>query len=208
MSIAIKFCGITNTDDIAKAVAAGASHLGFITVPSSKRFVSRQQLKELLPLVPSNINKVLVSADTELSDLQSMIDELRPDAVQLHGKESSNFVEMLEGAEIWKSFHLKSKADLTIAEKFPAEFLLLDSEQAGSGKLCDWGLAAELAQKRKIFLAGGLHPGNVFAALSACPFAVGLDCASGIEKLPGKKDEKKMIAFVAEVRKFERRQLF
>ena len=53
---------------------------------------------------------------------------------------------------------------------------------------------------RPVFLAGGLEPGNVAAAIGeASPYAV--DVSSGIESSPGRKDGDKMQQFLQEVRR-------
>jgi len=81
--------------------------------------------------------------------------------------------------------------------------LLLDAsvpgQYGGTGQTADWGLAARLAQRCPLLLAGGLHPDNVAAAVAAVqPW--GVDAASGVESSPGKKDSAKMNAFVQAVR--------
>ena len=61
----------------------------------------------------------------------------------------------------------------------------------------DWQLLGEM--QRPYFLAGGLGPGNVSAAIRMLhPY--GVDVSSGIET-DGAKDLEKMAAFAAAVRK-------
>lgn len=72
---------------------------------------------------------------------------------------------------------------------------------AGRGETFDWGLLRDI--HRPYFLAGGLHVGNVAAAIEALhPY--GVDVSSGIET-DGLKDKEKMAAFVHAVRKHERK---
>jgi len=89
-------------------------------------------------------------------------------------------------------------------ENFHVDAFLLDayakSGLGGTGKTFNWNLAVE-AQKfgKPIFLAGGLTPDNVAAAVQQVhPFAV--DVSSGVESAPGKKGEAKVKAFIAAVR--------
>ena len=66
----------------------------------------------------------------------------------------------------------------------------------GSGQLADWQAAARLAARYAIFLAGGLNPANVAAAVAQVkPW--GVDVASGVEAAPGKKDHGQIRDFVA-----------
>ena len=87
-------------------------------------------------------------------------------------------------------------------EACTADFLLLDSGPGGTGRRLDWRQLAKEGYdslKKPWFLAGGLTPENVEEAMELLrPW--GLDVSSGIET-GGKKDENKMAAFAAAVRK-------
>jgi phosphoribosylanthranilate isomerase len=84
---------------------------------------------------------------------------------------------------------------------FPAAAFVLDTYRpglaGGTGLTFDWRVAADaVARGYYIVLSGGLHAGNVAAAVAAVhPYAV--DTASGVEAAPGIKDHAKMRAFVA-----------
>jgi phosphoribosylanthranilate isomerase len=69
----------------------------------------------------------------------------------------------------------------------------------GTGQTADWERARLLAARYPIFLAGGLTPANVAAAVAAVqPW--GVDTASGVESAPGQKDHAKIHAFVTAAR--------
>lgn len=59
--------------------------------------------------------------------------------------------------------------------------LLFDSPQAGSGQAFDWDSLVTSGLKNKFFIAGGLNPENVAAAIQHFPDAYGVDVSSGVE---------------------------
>src|SRR5690242_226497 len=75
--------------------------------------------------------------------------------------------------------------------------------ELGRGRTFDWRVARPAARKGarvKLFLAGGITPENVAQAIrTAKPYAV--DVCSGVEAKPGKKDPKRLEAFMREVEK-------
>ena len=88
--------------------------------------------------------------------------------------------------------------------------VLLDSSTAGklggTGKTFDWERvqpwAGIINSISKLIVAGGLHPGNVEEAIHVLhPW--GVDVSTGVEREPGKKDPKKVRAFVKAVRALE-----
>ena len=200
MKTLVKFCGMMRTEDILAAGEAGVDYLGFVLVPGSRRFLQRNALSKLLAAVPCNVKKVFVVADMELAEIAQLIAEFHPDAIQLHGNETADFARAIHAAEVWKAVHLKDERELENFAAFPAEYLVADAAQGGSGCCCDWELAAQLSARRGIFLAGGLEPGNVSEALRRCP-AAGVDVCSGIEQSPGRKDLPKMRLFMGAVRR-------
>ena len=88
--------------------------------------------------------------------------------------------------------------------------VLLDSSTAGrlggTGKTFDWERvqpwAGIINSISKLIVAGGLHPGNVEDAIHTLhPW--GVDVSTGVEREPGKKDPRKVRAFIQAVRSME-----
>ncbi|HSK00225.1 MAG TPA: phosphoribosylanthranilate isomerase, partial [Kofleriaceae bacterium] len=130
------------------------------------------------------------------------------DVIQLHGAEAPEDaaeVARAVGRPVWKAIAAGAPADLERLAAWPVDAILLDTPtpgKGGSGIAFDWSLAraARAADPtRRIVLAGGLHPGNVAAAIAAVgPWAV--DVASGVEAAPGVKDAARVAAFIAAAR--------
>lgn len=203
----VKVCGITNLDDALAAAESGADVLGFNCIPSSKRYVARALLRGIVSdvrrAVP-NLSLVAVVADLVARDALALIDDLGIDRLQLHGDESPEDVLAL-GSRAFKAVRIGDATDAAIAADFPGHPLLVDAkvpgQLGGTGTQVDWALVAPLARARPLFLAGGLRPDNVAAAVSAVqPW--GVDVASGVE-LDGdarRKDREKLRRFVAHAR--------
>ena len=180
----LKICGITRTEDMSAAEQAGAGYTGMILVPGTPRFVPRERIPGLM--AAARCKKVFVVRDMPPSELNALIAEFRPDAVQLHGNESADYARGVTGAEVWKAFNLNSEAVLAEAEAFPCAVVVADSG-GGTGRPCRWDLAARLASVRTIFLGGGITPDNVRDAIAQVRPA-GIDVSSGVESVPGIKD--------------------
>ena len=180
----LKICGITRPEDMAAAEQAGATYTGMILVPGTPRFVPRERIGVLM--AATRCKKVFVVRDMPLSELNRLIAEFRPDAVQLHGNESADYARNVTGAEVWKAFNLNSDTVLAEAEFFPCVMVVADSG-GGAGRPCRWDLAARLASVRPTFLGGGITPDNVRDAITQVHPA-GIDVSSGVESAPGIKD--------------------
>lgn len=199
----IKICGITNHDDAVCAVEHDVDFLGFCFVRSSPRYVTPDCARWIIERLPEGVQKVGVFVNCPDDRVNSIAEQCKLDILQLHGDESPETAAALGVERVWKALPVWNDDDLQKALEFPAAAILVDSitkeKRGGTGTTGDWALAARLARKRHIVLAGGLSPGNVVPALKQVrPYAV--DVCSGIEKKPGLKDYSRLTRFVQNVR--------
>ncbi len=114
----------------------------------------------------------------------------------------------LTGAGIIKAVPVSAAADIEAAREWDAvaDHLLFDARPpkgadrpGGLGHAFDWSLLADLKLSKPWFLAGGLTPDNVAAAIrqTAAPL---VDVSSGVETTPGVKDSDLIRAFLDRVR--------
>ncbi|MCK9517500.1 MAG: phosphoribosylanthranilate isomerase [Dehalococcoidia bacterium] len=142
-----------------------------------------------------------IFADQPLEEVNDIADAAGLDLVQLSGGEDEAFIRGVRRPVV-RALHVAEDTDadalLDTAQEVPTAAILLDtaSKQArgGTGETFDWDIAAGAAERLPLFLAGGLHPGNVAEAVErVVPWAV--DVASGVET-DGKKDIDKIRAFI------------
>lgn len=204
--VKIKICGITNVDDGNVAVAAGADALGFVMYRKSPRFVEPGVVRAIVAGLPPFVLPVGVFVNEEVDRVRTLMDECGLALAQLHGEETAVYCQQL-GRPVLKALRLKDRGTFLALAEFQGRAnvrgFLIDafSEQAygGTGQTVDWTLAQEVAQSTPIVLAGGLTPANVAEAITrVCPY--GVDVSSGVELSPGKKDPKKVKAFIAAAR--------
>jgi phosphoribosylanthranilate isomerase len=207
VSTRVKICGITNLADAQAAVEAGADALGFNFYAKSPRHVPLAQAAEISEKLPPFVMCVGVFVNPTEDLVKRAIGECGLALLQFHGDEPPEFCTQF-GLMSMKAFRIRNAQSLTELPKYPTEAWLLDAYSAemlgGTGEKFNWDLAVE-AQKfgKPIFLAGGLTPENVAAAVRQVrPF--GVDVASGVESAPGKKDHVKVRAFIANVRQAEK----
>lgn len=197
----IKLCGLRRKEDVLSAAKVGCDYAGFILSKPFSRYIAPETVRELRPLLGSGITAVGVFVNEPISYIVQVVQSGAIDMVQLHGQEDDGYIEALRqeiGCPISKAFKIQTDADIAFAERSKADFVLLDSG-TGTGQTFDWNLLREMP--RPIFLAGGLNPENVADAIARChPYCV--DVSSGIET-DKVKDETKMAAFVAAVRRGE-----
>ncbi|HVC20850.1 MAG TPA: phosphoribosylanthranilate isomerase [Vicinamibacterales bacterium] len=202
----IKICGITRQEDADLAVALGASALGFVFWPASPRFVDPYRAKRIVASLPIGIAAVGVFVDQPIGYVNGVAALARLTGVQLHGGESIDFARGVT-RPVLKAVALSSGGEPAGVDAWPARVTLLadvhdPARRGGTGRTVDWAVAAGLARRRRLVLAGGLTPDNVGEAVRVVrPF--GVDVSSGVEARPGVKDPQKLRAFLSVVRGME-----
>lgn len=192
----IKICGITKPDQ-AKAIAQmGATALGFMCVPASPRYVTPEQIRKIVTL-PHQIDRIGVFANSSCTEICQAVAVAKLTSVQLHADESPQFCAQLRQAlpevEIIKALRIRNQAALAQADLYTScvDALLLDAYDpkilGGTGKTLDWTSLQQFRPSCPWFLAGGLTPENILAALAQVKPS-GIDLSSGVEHSPGNKD--------------------
>jgi phosphoribosylanthranilate isomerase len=206
----VKICGLSTVDTLDAAIAAGATHIGFMFYPRSLRYVTPEVAAALAARVPQGVAKVGVLVDAD----DALIAEVAPflDALQLQGNETPARVADVRARtarETWRAVGVATRADVEAAvahARGVADLLLFDAKapsgtapSGGTGVRFDWRLLDGVRPNMAWGLAGGLDSGNVGAAL-ALTHAPLADVSSGVEDAPGQKSVDKIRAFIAAAR--------
>ncbi len=192
----IKICGITNAEDAIAAVECGADALGFIFHPPSSRYVSPEKARAIIEGMPSGrICKVGVFVNVSPARINEIVSYCGLDIIQLHGDEGPGFCRCFPASMLIKAVSPQTAEDLELIKNYDVRAIVIDTRDrglyGGTGKICDWEMAAAIAREKPLILSGGLGPENLEEAIKrVAPSAV--DINSGIEIEPGKKDHAKM----------------
>lgn len=206
----VKICGLTTADTLDVALDHGAAFVGAVFFAKSPRNLSPEDARPLFERARGRAGIVAVTVDADDDLLDRIAAHLRPDFVQLHGRETvarAAQVRRLTGAGIIKALPVSTPDDLEAAVEWEdqADHLMFDARPpegsalpGGVGASFDWTLLRGRSFRRDWFLAGGLKPENAreAAAISGAPL---LDVSSGVESSPGVKDPARIAALLKAV---------
>jgi phosphoribosylanthranilate isomerase len=195
--IQVKICGICDAVAAQSAVEAGADLLGFHFCSSDRR-VTPEEAKAIVESLSVRPSIVGVFIDQDAGEVREIADFVGLDLLQLHGSEAPGFD---AGRPVMKVLKIRDD-QVPDASDWP-DPIMLDSwsidQRGGTGRTWDWDLARDVLATRKVFIAGGLEPGNVGKVVSRFkPY--GVDVSSGVESSVRVKDPDKVRAFVHAVR--------
>jgi phosphoribosylanthranilate isomerase len=211
MSVLIKICGLSTPAALEAALEAGADLVGFVFFPPSPRHVGFEAARTLADRVRPGVRKVAVSVDATDEHLKACIAALKPDLLQLHGRETPERVGVVRSLfrlPVMKALPVSERSDLLHIHQYAkvADLLMFDARAprgatrpGGFGKTFDWELLKGLDLAVPFMVSGGLDAGNVEEALRISR-ADGLDVSSGVENAPGEKDADMIRAFVKAAR--------
>jgi phosphoribosylanthranilate isomerase len=195
--IRIKICGICDLESARTAVEAGADLIGFHFCDSDRR-VSPEEAKAIVDELPVRPRIVGVFIDEHPDEVRRIAEYVDLDLLQLHGSETPGFE---AGRPVMKVLKVR-EGEVPNAGYWPDPIMLdtwSEDQRGGTGRTWDWELARPLVESRRVFIAGGLQPGNVGKVVSELrPY--GVDVSSGVESRVRVKDPAKLRAFVHAVR--------
>jgi phosphoribosylanthranilate isomerase len=194
----VKVCGLRREDDARLAVDLGATAVGFIFWPGSRRFIDPAKARAVAASLPEAVMRVGVFVDQEPGFVREVVDAVSLDGVQLHGSEAVADYAALD-VRLIKAIGVPDPFDASVIDSVPESVtLLLDAHDperhGGTGRTIDWTVARAVAARRQTILSGGLNPRNVAEAVDRVrPYMI--DVSSGVESSPGIKDPVKLRAF-------------
>ena len=192
------------------AIEAGASAVGLVSaMPSGPGPIPEELIAEIAASIPPGVSSFLLTC---LQDAASIIDQqrrLRVNTIQICDRltEGSyqDLREALPGVSLVQVVHVTGPeaVDEAIGVASHVHAVLLDSgnqslqvkELGGTGRTHDWTLSRRIREAIEVplFLAGGLNPSNVAAAIREVqPF--GIDVCSGL-RTNGNLDREKLNEF-------------
>lgn len=194
----IKICGIMREQDCDVLNEVLPDLAGFIFWEKSRRYISPETALGFRNRLDKRIKTVGVFVDEAPEKIAEIAATGAIEVIQLHGHERDETIERvkeLTGKPVVKAFVVKGAADINPAMRSKADMLLLDNGR-GTGESFDWDNLEDV--DRLYYLAGGLDPDNVRAAIDRyAPY--GVDVSSGVET-DGQKDPDKIRKFVNAVR--------
>lgn len=195
----VKICGTTSEEDALLSVAMGADALGFIFAPSPRQ-VTPTAAADIVKRLPPEILTIGVFRNEAPTRVVEIVQRAGLRAAQLHGAEPATQTRWVRERipMVVKAFPA-GDLDVRNFRDYGADVVLIDSPSPGSGEIFDWKLADGVPAGARLLLAGGLDADNVAAAIkTARPW--GVDVVTGVESEPGRKDPRKLMAFIAAAR--------
>lgn len=210
--VRIKVCCIASIEEASLAIEHGAAALGLVSaMPSGPGPIAEDLIAEIAATIPPGVSSFLLTCQ---QDVEAIIDQQRRTRVntiqicdRLPPRSHARLRAAMPGVSLVQVVHVNGPEAIAEATAIAPEVdaILLDSgnqslpikELGGTGRTHDWRLSRAIRESVSVplFLAGGLKPENVAAAISEVqPF--GVDVCSGL-RTEGRLDPQKLAAFFA-----------
>lgn len=181
----VKFCGLFRDEDIKYVNILKPNYAGFVFA-ESKRKISIQQGVYFKNMLDKSIKAVGVFLNNSIDEIINICSKNIIDIVQLHGNISDEFINKVKlriNMPVILAANITEIDNILSLEKSKADYVLLDSEKAGSGRQFDYNLLNQALKNgftREYFIAGGININNIEEVMKYNPYCI--DISSGIEK--------------------------
>lgn len=192
--VRVKVCCVQSRGEAELAARLGADAIGLVgPMPSGMGVITLERIAEIARSAPPDLATFLLTSETSAPGILAQQRQARAAVIQLvdHPRPGTHAAlrEALPGVRLVQVVHVTGAESLEEAEQHLAagvDALLLDSgnpqaavkELGGTGRVHDWALSRRIRdraaeQSVPVFLAGGLGPDNVAAAVAAVrPYGV------------------------------------
>ena len=204
----IKVCGMREAENIREVEALGVDLMGFIFWPKSSRFVSKRP-----EYLPTKCKRVGVFVDEDITKVKATASEYGLDYIQLHGKESTEYVKKLGGYHLIKAFNIATAEDFEVCQVYEGlvDFFLFDTKGksvGGNGEKFDWSVLEAYQGETPFLLSGGIGPDDAqslsqpsrsLSLPKGHPQFAGIDLNSKFEISPALKNVEQLRKFLNEL---------
>lgn len=181
----VKICGLSTEEHVQAAIDAGADAVGFVFADSVRK-IEPARAAAIAQLVPVTVKKVAVMLHPSNDELMTVLRDFTPDVLQTDAADFAD-LDVPASVECCPVFREGNRVTGTY---------LYEGARSGVGETVDWDVAASVAERGNMILAGGLGLDNVAEAIATVrPF--GVDVSSGVERAPGQKDSELIRDFIS-----------
>ncbi len=200
MTVMIKICGLREERHVAAALEAGANAIGFVFV-NSPRQITPQAAAALCASNPASVTRVAVMRHPSNDEWQRVLEHFKPDVLQTDANDFAT-LEVPKTIATWPVYRQCDDGNADNLPPLGSGAFVYEGQQSGQGETVSWPVAASVATRGDMILAGGLDADNVGAAIATVkPF--GVDVSSGVESSRGVKSTQRILDFIAAVRASE-----
>jgi phosphoribosylanthranilate isomerase len=194
--VKVKICCIQSIKEAKLAVKYGASALGLVSeMPSGPGVISEDLIVEIAKQVPADISTFLLTSKTNYEEIITQHKKCNTTHIQLVDNVEIDVYKKLRlelpDVKIVQVIHVTGEESIGEAVSVSdfVDLILLDSgnqkldmkELGGTGRTHDWSISKKIVERINVplFLAGGINPSNVSAAINEVkPY--GIDLCSGV----------------------------
>lgn len=209
-NIHVKVCCISSIEEAEMAIRYGATAIGLVgPMPSGPGILDNDLIAEITKSAPPDIETFLLSSETSAKKILEHYNKVNTTTIQLvDSVEPGTFSYLksnLPQVNLVQVIHVIDHNSILEAKEIApyVDYILLDSgnpnlkvkELGGTGRTHNWDVSQSVVEAVEVpvYLAGGLHAGNVGKAISHVrPF--GVDLCSGV-RTDKKLDEIKLKEF-------------
>ncbi len=211
MRTRVKICCISSIAEAALAIKHGADALGLVAkMPSGPGPIADELIAAIAQTIHPPISSFLLTSEQSASSIINHVQKVNTNTVQIVDELTDGSYQQIREAmphlKIVQVIHVTGEESIEQAVKIKDEVdaILLDSGNpsaaiktlGGTGNTHNWSISRKLVEQVgvPVFLAGGLHAGNVAEAVATVqPF--GVDNCSGV-RTNGQLDAAKLSAFI------------
>ncbi len=185
----VKFCGMTNYEDVKSAIDLGVDFVGFVFYEKSKRYISFEEAKRIVDKVRGEVKTVGVFFGYDKNTVG--------EGFKFCGLDYAQVYEDVDGIPTIRVYRIKDRLPDVVQDGLVL-FDVYTEIGGGSGKSFDWEMLKGCTYRDKLFVAGGVSVNNVKFLNDLGVF--GVDLVSSVEEYLGKKSYSKMREFMETVR--------